>query len=1081
MAETQTAIILATDLVGSTAQRSALGEEAAEELRRRHDAVLRAAVVERGGTVVKSLGDGILARFAGAADAVAAAVAMQQAAGDELALRVGISAGDVTLEDGDCFGTPVIEACRLCDRAGGGQVLVADLARLLARGRGGHVFRSVGDLDLKGLPDPVGTSEVAWEPIEPHRVPFPQSLRATGGFPFAGRAQVVEQLSQVWKHAVDGAARVLLLSGEPGVGKTRLAAELASAAYAGRATVLFGRSDEEVTSPYRPFAEALAPLVGHLPDDVLAEHAEAFAGALAVVAPGLRSRVTDVLVPDGSAEEIRAIVFDAVADVLVRAGRLSPLFVVLDDLHWADEPSLLLLKHLARHPELGRVLIVGTYRDTDLVRGHRLGSVLADLRRVDTVERIALEGLDQAEVVELMAAAGGHELDERALELARIVHHETEGNPFFVGEVLAHLAESGAIYESDGRWVSDVESVADLGVPQGIREVVGRRLDALTDDANAALRTAAVVGMDFAVGVLAGALGRPEDEVIDLLDDALARGLIVEVPGRVDRLRFAHALVRQTLYEEISASRRARIHARVAAAYDASTRPAHAERAHHMLEAAAVADSGAVVAATVAAAEDALGSGAWETAQAWLERGLDAIADAGEERPALRAGLLSTMAKTRFEAGDYLGARDAVVEAAEMARRGDDPHLLADLACTYAFAGTWLSLGDSLGLDLVTEAEARLPEGESAARAELLVARASLSWMSPDGEAVTDAARRGLAMVRATSSNRLPAALLTLGNALRGSPRADELGDIAAEMRTTATDQSGARRWGLYFEMLARLKQGRITDVERLAGECHELAGRSRTPNLDWAGHLGLAGAHLWRARWDDARQEIDRMAEVAGFMGDTGIVIQLTTEGFVRTLRGDALAATAAYADLADRLPLYATLARYDAVVGAQTGSIEPAELGAAAANWLEEVHPHLPHWLKHVGLGAMAGPMRHAPADVAARALVAIEPSADVWLTVTPPIHEGHCGWTIGALAEARGDLDRAVAECTRAADAHATAGEIPMRAHRLLWLAEVLLERDGPGDAERAKRLADEIATAADRHHILGLADRATALVP
>jgi class 3 adenylate cyclase len=232
-----TATVLFTDLVGSTALRSRLGEQAAEELRRRHDHLLTGAVATHHGQVVKGLGDGVMATFAGASDGVAAAVAIQQAidrhnrsaAGPEqLTVRIGLSAGDVSFEEGDCFGTPVIEAARLCAAASGGQVLASEMVRWLVRG-GGHRFSPLGALDLKGLAEPVPTCEVAWEPLRAS-VPLPSLLTDVGRI-FVGRNDELDRLEQLWKEAVAGERRVALVAGEPGVGKTRLGAELARKAH----------------------------------------------------------------------------------------------------------------------------------------------------------------------------------------------------------------------------------------------------------------------------------------------------------------------------------------------------------------------------------------------------------------------------------------------------------------------------------------------------------------------------------------------------------------------------------------------------------------------------------------------------------------------------------------------------------------------------------------------------------------------------------------------------------------------------------------------------------------------------------
>ncbi|MDQ1508024.1 MAG: hypothetical protein QOD57_5751 [Actinomycetota bacterium] len=265
-----TATVLFTDLVGSTELRSQLGEDAAEQLRHQHDELVGGAVESSRGNVVKNLGDGVMATFAGASDAVEAAVGIQQAIGRHnrssaavLEVRIGISAGDVAFEGDDCFGTPVIEAARLCGAARGGQILASDIVRWLA-GSGGGTFTPIGSLELKGLPAPVPAVEVHWEPITVSSVPLPGFLTDIGRI-FVGRDGELERLSQLWNEAAGGELRVALLAGEPGVGKTRLAAELAGRVHDEGATVLAGRCDEDLGVPYQPFVEALRHFVDHAP------------------------------------------------------------------------------------------------------------------------------------------------------------------------------------------------------------------------------------------------------------------------------------------------------------------------------------------------------------------------------------------------------------------------------------------------------------------------------------------------------------------------------------------------------------------------------------------------------------------------------------------------------------------------------------------------------------------------------------------------------------------------------------------------------------------------------------------------
>ncbi|HEV8628500.1 MAG TPA: adenylate/guanylate cyclase domain-containing protein, partial [Acidimicrobiia bacterium] len=402
-AERSTAIVLFTDLVGSTELRSRLGDDAAEALRHTHDGLIADAVEGHRGRLVKHLGDGVMATFAGASDALGAAVAIQQAldrhnrsgaSGVPLEVRIGASAGDVAFEEADCFGTPVIEAARLCAAAGGGQILVTEIVRLLAGTGGGHRCTPVGALDLKGLPAPVPACEVAWEPLAEPSLPMPALLTGAGRI-FVGRDEELERLGRLWKDATSGERRVAALAGEPGIGKTRLAVALAAAVRDLGGVVLAGRCDEDLGVPYQPFVEALRHYVTRAPERRLGRHP----GELARLLPDLAQFVDGLPEPLRSDPETeRYRLFDAVAAWLSDLSAEAPVLLVLDDLHWAAKPTLQLLRHVLRFSEPLRLLVVATYRDSDIGRGHPLGDLLAELRRDGQVERLALSGLDAAGV-----------------------------------------------------------------------------------------------------------------------------------------------------------------------------------------------------------------------------------------------------------------------------------------------------------------------------------------------------------------------------------------------------------------------------------------------------------------------------------------------------------------------------------------------------------------------------------------------------------------------------------------------------------------------------------------------------------
>jgi class 3 adenylate cyclase len=437
-----TATILFTDLVGSTELRGRLGEEPAEGLRRTHDRLLAQGVETNGGRVVKGLGDGIMATFAGASDAVAAAVVIQQAidrlnrsgkTSVALAVRVGLSAGDVTFEDDDVHGTPVIEASRLCAAADGGEILAADVVRVLAGSTEGLAWTSFGALELKGLDHPVVAVKVAWEPAVVSSIPMPPLLTDVGRI-FVGRDGELERLQQLWKEVAAGERRMALLAGEPGVGKTRLAAELALHLHSGGATVLAGRCDEDLGVPYQPFVEALRHFVDHTAAANLLGSLGRFAGELVRLVPELVDREPAMPPPLASDPETeRYRLFDAVAAWLGTLTAEQPTLVVVDDLQWAAKPTLLLMRHILRSPMVGHLLVIGTYRDTDVGYGHPLAEIMADFRREDGVQRISMRGLDSSAVSAYMQEAAGRELEDEDLELARAVYEETEGNPFSSG------------------------------------------------------------------------------------------------------------------------------------------------------------------------------------------------------------------------------------------------------------------------------------------------------------------------------------------------------------------------------------------------------------------------------------------------------------------------------------------------------------------------------------------------------------------------------------------------------------------------------------------------------------------------
>ena len=389
--------------------------------------------------------------------------------------------------DGDYFGMPAVEAARLCDKAPADGILVSPATKLLAGRVEGVRFESVGKLELKGIPEPMQAFSVLWEPLDPEqaggdvgRWPLPETLRVVPRMAYVGRSAERDLLERALGLARSAARHVVLLSGEPGIGKTRLASYSALGANADGFAVVWGGCSDDLAMPYEPWIAVCEQLVEHAPQAVLEGYAERYGGEVGRLARNLRRRVPDARAPQSSDPETeRFLVFQAVAELLRAIALAVPLLVVLDDFHWADAQSVALLKHVARSVERAALAVVVTYRDTDLGKDDPLTGVLAHLRRLEGVERIELQGLAVEDVVAMAVATVGQDLDAEGVALAGEIASETGGNPFFVGEILRNLSESGMVVfdKERGRWMIDRD--AGMALPESVREVVERRVAVL--------------------------------------------------------------------------------------------------------------------------------------------------------------------------------------------------------------------------------------------------------------------------------------------------------------------------------------------------------------------------------------------------------------------------------------------------------------------------------------------------------------------------------------------------------------------------------------------------------------------------
>ena len=1087
MTERTTAIVLFTDLVGSTELRSRLGEDAAEALREQHDALVTGAVEAIRGTVVKNLGDGFMATFMGAADAVGAAVAIQQAierrnrsSSTPLGVRIGISAGDVVIDKGDCFGTPVIEASRLCGAAKGGQILASEIVRWMARS-GGITFKPAGALDLKGLPEPVPTVEVGWAPLPQSPVPLPIFLTDIGRI-FVGRDGELDRLGQLWKEATAGEVRVAFLAGEPGIGKTRLAAELAKRLHDEGATVLAGRCDEDLGVPYQPFVEALRHFVDNAP--ALSERLGRYGGELVRLVPELDERVPGLPAPLRSDPEMeRYRLFDAVAAWLTATSSEEPLLLVLDDLQWAAKPTLMLLRHVVTASVRGRVLVLGTYRDTELTHDHPLMEVVPDLRRHGGLERLSLTGLDDVGVTAFVEQASGAALDETGIALARAVHEETEGNPFFVRELLRHLAETGAIERREGNWTTSLP-VDQLGIPEGVRDVVGRRLARLSEDTNRVLRVSAVVGPEFELGVVQTAGELSENALLLAIEEAAGARLVTEVSAT--RFRFAHALVRAALYEGLTTARQVTLHRKAAEAIETI----HAgglddylpALAHHWAKASApVSDVTRAVEYARRAGDRSLAQLAHDEAAKYYASGLELL-DAGGADPddSRRLDLLIGRGEAQRRAGDF-AFQETLLEAARLARQLGDASAQARAALANTLGNLWSGLL-AVNADRVEALEAALDavgESDLPVRARLLATLGlELCWQAdphPRLKMSAEALRIARALNDpATLAHVLLARDYTIMDPSNSAERFEATSELLAVAEGLGDPVLASQALGLRFK--AAIELSNVDEAGQCSARNCALIADLGQPMLTWVALHHRATLRVLHCAADAeemasiAREDAPEPKDVWFFAH----LIPLRTE---QGRAGEIEEWGCAFAERTQSIFFQSIYAR----ILIETGQIEAA--AKLFDQYAAQDFGHPPHnaaWL-HFEVNCAFLAARLGRADCVLQLMSTLKPYADELVTTAfAGFVGGSVALYLGLLATTTADWSEAQSYFEAAAATHERIGAPSWLARTRVEWARMLLARAGTKDAEQARELLGLARAAASEFDLRKIEDDVTELL-
>jgi class 3 adenylate cyclase/tetratricopeptide (TPR) repeat protein len=1074
---TETVSVLMTDLVGSTAMADRVGPATAEALRAEHFGLLRGALERAGGREVKNLGDGLMVVFASAARALTGGVAMQQAvearnrrAQEQLGVRIGVSLGDTTVEEGDHFGEPVVEASRLCAAAQGGQIVVSDLVRQIGGTRDGYSFRSLGGLELKGLAEPVQAFELEWEPLLLTGIALPERLRELPASGYVGRAAERARLSELWGEACGGSLRLALISGEAGVGKTRLSTHLALQAHGEGRTVLYGRCDEDLGVPYQPWAQALGHFVKEAPRPVLDAHVERYGGDLARLVPALGDRVPELASPrESDPETERYLLYAAAAGLLEGAGEQEPLLLILDDLQWADGPTLSLLRHVVTSGASMAVMVVGTYRDSDLSRDHPLTALLADLHREQGGERLKLTGLETGDVVALMEALAGQELDEDGRALAQEITRETAGNPFFAGELLRHLAESGVTVQEDGgRWQL-VGDVAELGLPQSVREVVGRRVDRLGSDARTALSAAAVIGRDFEIDLLLAVVEFPEARLLDLLEEAVAASLLQEMGERAGRFTFTHALVEHTLYEDLGRTRRARLHHRVAEALEEQCGDEPGERlgelAAHWAAAVVSVDTAKALHYARLAAERALEQLAPDEAVRWYRQALELHAQASSGDRCERCELLIGLGEAQRQTGNP-EFRQTLLDAAQLAQELSD----TDRLCRAVLANSrgWISQFGAVDSERVRALEAAapaLPDGDPR-RAQVLALLALELHYGGEPARCRRLAAEAIEIARAAGD---PAALAqTLAHACRAIEVPDtlqerqRLNDELVEL-TQRSDDPKLSLGAAAGRVLVGMEAGDRSQVESGLTTVRALAASVPEPHIAWTRLLEESTFALMQGDLQASEQWATQAYEAGTASGQPDAVMifgaQLSSVRSWQGRLGELVEQIAQFAGEPDSIQAWRASAALTLV---ESGREDEARELALAEDF--QSVPWDQTWSTAMVLWALAC-SRLRVVDRAGELYELLAPYSGQ-LAASDTYVLGSIAWALGTLATTLERYEEAERHFAAAAEIETRLGTALLLARTHVGWARALIARGRPEDLERAQPMLEKAEDTASR---------------
>jgi DNA-binding SARP family transcriptional activator len=1070
-----TVAVLISDLVGSTSMRTRLGDHRADEMERWHEAVVSKAVADYQGTIVKRLGDGAMAIFTTATDAIAAGAAIQtrldregRTRGADMLVRIGISAGEVVLEENDVRGLPPTEAARLCARAEGGQILTTALVQQLAESRSAATFESVGAFDLKGLPGPTPLFEVAWPIGETERVPAPEELAGGGhDFDFVGRSAELAALGEEWQRArhTSGLATVLV-TGEAGAGKSRLVAEFARAVTPETRTVLYGRCDEVGGYPFQPVAEWLRHFLAHASPATVGMVRARHGAQLSRLVPELVGAYSAAdqaqLAADGGDP---SALYEAVVGWLTLVSDSGPILLVVDDVQWASRPTLAMLQHVVTSAPRLPALLLATCRDDEVLEP-RLAAMLGRFEPAGPVRRVALAGLEREDVVVMVTTSAAGVPHESVDALAQAIHEESSGNPLFV-TALAREAASDDLRPTR-------REPGDVRPPARVMELVVNRLSSLDPLTVDLLQKAAVAGPEFEFSLLRvlaseGDAAGIEERLLDRLAEAVDARYLVELPGMPLRYRFAHGVVRNALIETVPVSQRLRLHRLAGRGLEQLGRAADdrhlAVLAYHFSEAAALGEADRAIDYCRLAADVATQQLAHDEAVALYEKAL-AVADTAGADDDDRYELLLALGRAQVCAG-HRDARQTLFRAYRLAREQRDATRAAEAVLSLN-RGFFARTGDTddEAVEALEETIDLFPDGvDDGTKAALLAALASELVWSQSGDRRFELSDRALAMARRAADPRALARVLVLRNMTILAP--DTLSERTAncyELLGLAEEvQDETIRFDAAFHRGGTaLEAGDAEAANDMVDLAARVAGRLRQPRFLWQARLMQTAQAVFRGALDDAAFFADEALELGRRAGQSADAFVFHAEQTMEIHRWQGRLD----AHL-DELRVLAGQSAWDFGYALTRYLYEAGDVEAAGAIYRRIVAqgflPLRRDMLAAPALYSLAFlATREGDAETAAGLHAALTPFADSFAntTVAKPV-----GWHyLGMLAAAMGDTHGAEASLRKAIAIHDLVGAPLFRAESEIELARLAVDRGD--DALAAELLAAAEASAASR---------------